>query len=799
MPRRHPLVPIFAAAITLFLVPPVRANAPQRAAGDEPVRVSGRYPHLAVFNRQNECGIGAVVPWAGRLWFLTYAPHQPRGSDDKLYELDDALTLRARPESVGGTPAGRMVHRESNQLVIGPYFIDDKATVRAVPPRQMPGRLTAVARHLTDAANRVYVYDMEGALYEVDVRSLAVTKLFDKPVPGWHAKGAYTAQGRFVAANNGETVGQKFERPPYLVGADAKGPEEAGSLAEWDGRTWRIIERRQFTEVTGPAGIAPDDATRDQPLWTVGWDRRSLILKVLKDGQWQTFRLPKSDYSYDPKHGWYTEWPRIREVGGARYLMNMHGGWFEFLPAANRPTPIGSYLKVTADFAPWKDQIVFGCDDASLLQNPLLGQSQSNLWFTTWENLKQAGRPVGWGGPWVRDDVRAGEPSVPYLFEGYDQRVVHLSHEGDEPVTFTIEIDPRSDGQWQAHEQVTVPARGYSFHVFPPDLKAVWVRLKADRDTRAATAYFHYGPSGGAVTDRATFDALADADSAEYAGGVIRPRGEDLGTLHYLSSSGRYYEIDKDMRLRRHDDKREEAAYLKGKATVTAADFEVDAASVILKGPDGKRYRLPKGPAAYDRPWPTGIPRGVREVVTERSLLNAHGTFYMLPRNDAGGVTGIKPVATHNKRITDFCSWRGLLVLAGTRSDAKPDGHYFSMADNTAGLWFGDVDDLWKLGKPVGTGGPWLDTAVKADAPSGPYLMTGYDRKRVELSHDADQPVTFTIEVDVTRDGSWKTYRRTTVPPNTPTTHRFPDGYAAHWVRVTADRDCRATARFVYE
>ena len=73
----------------------------------------------------------------------------------------------------------------------------------------------------------------------------------------------------------------------------------------------------------------------------------------------------------------------------------------------------------------------------------------------------------------------------------------------------------------------------------------------------------------------------------------------------------------------------------------------------------------------------------------------------------------MKPICTHNKRIVDFCSWRGLLVLAGTRVNAKPDGHYFGTGDGRAGLWFGDVDDLWKLGKPRGHGGPRLKTAIK--------------------------------------------------------------------------------------
>src|SRR5436305_11848519 len=104
---------------------------PQRVfADDAPVEISGRYPHLAIFNHQGECGTGAVVPWADRLWVITYGPHLPNGSDDKLYEIDADLHRVTRPESVGGTPADRMIHRESNQLIIGPYFIGDKRTVR---------------------------------------------------------------------------------------------------------------------------------------------------------------------------------------------------------------------------------------------------------------------------------------------------------------------------------------------------------------------------------------------------------------------------------------------------------------------------------------------------------------------------------------------------------------------------------------------------------------------------------------------------------------------------------------------
>ena len=113
---------------------------------EAPVCISSIYPQLAMFNNEGECGTGAVVPWANRLWVITYGPHLPFGSSDKLYEITPSLEQIIRPESVGGTPANRMIHRESQQLIIGPYFIDAQSNVRAIPPTLMPGRLTAKVR-----------------------------------------------------------------------------------------------------------------------------------------------------------------------------------------------------------------------------------------------------------------------------------------------------------------------------------------------------------------------------------------------------------------------------------------------------------------------------------------------------------------------------------------------------------------------------------------------------------------------------------------------------------------------------
>src|SRR5690554_1166711 len=111
--------------------------------------VSGIYPHLAMYNNEGECGTGALVPWAGKLWAITYGPHLPFGSSDKLYEITPDLKRVIREESIGGTPANRMIHTESNQLFIGPYAIDKNRNVRVIPYEKAPGRYTGLARHLT--------------------------------------------------------------------------------------------------------------------------------------------------------------------------------------------------------------------------------------------------------------------------------------------------------------------------------------------------------------------------------------------------------------------------------------------------------------------------------------------------------------------------------------------------------------------------------------------------------------------------------------------------------------------------
>jgi hypothetical protein len=540
---------------------------------------------------------------------------------------------------------------------------------------------------------------------------------------------------------------------------------------------------------------------------------------VRDGGRWHAFRLPKSSHSYDGAHGWNTEWPRIRDIGQRDLLMTMHGAFWRFpesFSALNTAglAPRANYLKVIGDFCRWQDRIVFGCDDTA--KNEFLNkrkangeiaapQSQSNLWFVEPDQLDDLGPAIGRGGVWVNEDVAAGTLSDPFLASGFDRRGLHLAHEGNAPATIVIELDKRGNGVWRKSREVTLPARGYQ--CFELTEKASWVRLSSTQSLTKVSAWFQFANRDKrSVKADSRFAGLARAGERSMTGGLIRARAENKRTLALAAMAATpngprdigYYELDGDLKLRRVEDA---GAYefARSNTRIPVGVLTVDAASVIFTDDGGRRWRLPKGDPAFNREAAIGPCRVDREVATERDLFNAHGTFYELPADNAGGFAKIRPVATHNRQVHDYCSYRGLFIMTGVAADAPMNNpHLIRSDDGKAALWAGAIDDVWKLGKPRGVGGPWQDTMVQAGQPSDPYLMTAYDRKSLTLSHDADEMVTISVQVDLTGDGLWVTYRSIDVPPNQTIKHNFPEAFTAYWLRAIAAKDCSATAQLVY-
>lgn len=457
-----------------------------------PVReINGVFPNLTILGphkHRSESGIGALIPWADKLWMIGYVAHI-HGSRIGLYEISEDMSMRKHPESVTGTFANRMIHNPSDQAIIGPHFIDIDGNVRTCETLSKH-RLAAVSGHLTDPENKVYFLTMEGLFFECDVQSLQATQLFDfhdtfsmpdTIVP--HFKGMHTGNGRVVVADNSYNEG------------DFLGEHQSGHLAEWDGKSdyWTILEHTAFVEVGGKnQSMRFGKSIYGNPIFATGWDRRSVILKCYNDRskQWTTYRLPKGSHSFD--HAWNTEWMRIREAQTERFIMDVHGIFYE-LPMMTWGgdvwgiKPISYHLRIVPDFCFWRGLFVMAGDQT----DHGVGQPQSGLLFQNVDDLWDYGKPTGWGAVWMDDPVKAGEVSQPFLMTGFDKKTLHLNNDGTSEVTFRVEIDHQGSGDFDVYKHISVPAGGYEAFVFPNGFSAHWVRIKVNRAS-VVTANFVY-------------------------------------------------------------------------------------------------------------------------------------------------------------------------------------------------------------------------------------------------------------------------------------------------------------------
>jgi len=488
--RSHPLIVILLtitfSSIGVWAQSPGNKTAPAENPSPEklPIQINGVFPNLTVMSKgigsDTEAGIGALIPWAEKLWAVGYVAHI-RGEGLGLYEISEDMTMRRHPAAVTGTFANRMVHWPSGQAFIGPHAIGAEGNVRTIESLRKY-RLTATVSHLTEPKSKVYFLGMEGRFWEVDVRTLESKLLFDlvkeleiKDATA-HFKGAYSANGRVVVANN------TYDEKEFL------GQRDAGRLAEWDGKKWTIIERNPFV---GVGGSASGDSYGGHTIYATGWTKSSVVLRVFVKGKWHRYLLPKASHTWD--HAWNTEWMRIRHAVTERLLMDVHGMFYE-LPALSYGgkiwgiRPICSHLRVVPDFCHWRGMFVMASDQIDHDQ----GQPQSGLWFGNIDDLWSMGKPAGWGGPWWEAPVKAGTVSDPFLMTGFDKKVLHLAHDSDRIINFKIEVDFLGNGTWKVYHTIPVSSgSGYVHHEFEDGFSAHWVRVTVDRDCNV-TVYFMY-------------------------------------------------------------------------------------------------------------------------------------------------------------------------------------------------------------------------------------------------------------------------------------------------------------------
>jgi hypothetical protein len=502
--------------------------------------------------------------------------------------------------------------------------------------------------------------------------------------------------------------------------------------------------------------------------------------------------------------------------------MTMHGMFWGFpgtFTASNTAgiRPRSAYLKVIGDYTRWQDQLVFGCDDSAQreflnkrkakgnLEGP--GQSNSNLWFTSLNQPDQLGPNTAEGAVWLNEAVEANVPSEPFLFAGWPNRSAWVQNNSDQDVQLTFDVDKSGTGKWTPLQSIRVGAHKSTPVIFNADAPGEWIRIRSDKLAKL-TAHFSYSANDRrSTTANALFSGLSSVTMANTAGGLLYGLGNNrwaLGIAALTYTGGQptdvgYYELDGTMQLVRKKDAGT-LETIKRKFAIPQKVVTIDESSILIVDDKGRRWRLPLGHEAYTSLTNQAALRICREVATERDLFNCQGTFYELPAENADGYAKIRPVSSHNLRINDYASYRGLLVMTGIDlKAAEKNNHIIVSDDKQAAIWAGTIDDLWKLGKPTGHGGPWKNTLVKASEVSDPYLIGFYDRRHLTLSHKATKPITFTLEADPVGTGVWMEYKTFTVAPGKAVEYEFAKGFQARWIRFKTDKPCEATTLLNYE
>jgi hypothetical protein len=126
-----------------------------------------------------------------------------------------------------------------------------------------------------------------------------------------------------------------------------------------------------------------------------------------------------------------------------------------------------------------------------------------------------------------------------------------------------------------------------------------------------------------------------------------------------------------DLALKRVEDAKAKA-FVEKAVAIPKNVITLDEASVLVVDDRGRRWRLPRASKAYDAATNAGELRICREVATERDMLSACGTFFELPAENADGFAKIRPICSHDLRVTDFGGYRGLFLMSGIKPMPKP-------------------------------------------------------------------------------------------------------------------------------
>lgn len=447
----------------------------------------------------SESGLGALLPWADRLYFSTYLAEANDGAGTYVGYMDrnfvEHTVLRT-----DGVHCARYIHTPTNQGLIGPCVIEADGTVHTIA-NLVSERVSGYAKHIVSPDTKVYALTMEGKIYEVDLTTYAnavllmnlKTLLTQTRV---HYKACFTHAAPFATTDRLICVSN--------VQSDPTSAPLSGCLVTVDpvALTATVKDNASWIEAAGNYYVGNGGLT-----FGIGLDHKSPILGVMQQNNAAVYRyrFPKGDASQD----WYIcqEWMRIRAVTTERQMMYAYGTWFKLSTWLDHPTaagvqnygsagtdypcldPIARYVDTITDFCVFNGKFVIGTNNMSTHKGafPQSGQPQSALKLGDIEDIWKGGKPTGKGYLWYKESITNGTASDPMLIRGYDKKCVQIFNGSASALNVAVKIIDRSDTYTLA--TIAVAAGEFKAYPFPAGVGGDWMRLVPDATVTPVTAW----------------------------------------------------------------------------------------------------------------------------------------------------------------------------------------------------------------------------------------------------------------------------------------------------------------------
>lgn len=451
-----------------------------------------------------EAGVGALMPWNDRLYYNVYNAESGQSSGLGLFSmgLDDGRAVLEVEQNV--CDAARILHVESKQVFIGRNVISASGVITQVTGFNAYDRVAGYCRDPLSTTG-LYALTMATAsqslppfLYRVDTTTKVATLVKDLSTfgtnfsPSSHLKAIWSA---------GTGSGARL----YLADNNYG---EASPLTVYNPNTNGIGTINNYPASWIEIASSLGNANNSNTVFMFGADNSSALLWCVDPNVDPTvssnvlkLRLPLASWSM-----WnYTqqEWMRARQVATERFLVDLHGTWYDLAAMLGgaatiatggmpRMRALSRHYGTYPDFCFFDGQLVLGVNASSPqgVSWPISGQPQGGLVFTDIESVATGPKPDG-GAYWTRSAaVTSGTELWPVLCLGMaPNRTIGVQNDSATTCAMTV-------SGYFGNKKITLGTiagtTGFTSFTLPSGLTPDWVSLTPTASTTGITAFITF-------------------------------------------------------------------------------------------------------------------------------------------------------------------------------------------------------------------------------------------------------------------------------------------------------------------